>query len=147
MWSTKSQNLDLHFLYIVFSERISSIKRTSFSTFFLRSPCMKSLYCCQSITRDHVGDISFREHFGRFREGLFFKFFYQNKKVFVSTLAIFFMKYSWNISFNPLFVCLLKRSITSSFSCLNSNNWNDGHGLIKLYRYNHQKSLKIPKRS
>jgi len=44
------------------------------------------------------------------------------------------MKHSWNISFNPLFVCLLKRST--------SNNWNDGHGLIKSHRYNHSQKKK-----
>jgi Na+/H+ antiporter NhaC len=34
----------------------------------------------------------------------------------------FYMKHSWTNSFNFLFVCLLKRAMSSSFSCLNSNN-------------------------
>ena len=82
----------------------------------------------------------------------FFLFFFSEYDLSVPKTSIciyvghaFYMKHSWTNSFYLLFVCLLKRAMSSSFSCLNSNSRSDGHELITSYTYSHQKNLVIPK--
>ena len=86
--------------------------------------------CCLSKPREHFDDISFRELFGIFCLFLFVCFFFFTEydlpvpktSICIYVDHAFYMKHSWTNSFNFLFVCLLKRAMSSSFSCLNSNN-------------------------
>ena len=133
MWSRKSQNLEL------FSERISSMKKHLLLFILHEKLLCEVSICCLSKPREHVDDISFRELFFSFS---FFSFTEYDLCVPKTSICIyvghaFYMKHSWTNSFNFLFVCLLKRAMSSTFSCLNSNNWTDGHELTTSHTYNH----------